>query len=71
MCCDVQDFQGRQGVLYARLLVRTGDEVTGPADGLPTWLYEVMVSAPTADEAVTFVQQIEADVQPHIRIVPR
>lgn len=41
-----------------------GAKVTGPADGLPTWVCELMVVKPTAQEAIDFiVKGIEARME--------
>lgn len=49
------------GTIWAKPLVQVGDRVTGPADGLPTWLLDIMVIRPTAQEALDFVLAWEAN----------
>jgi len=47
--------QGRSDIVWARNLVRVGDKVTGPKDGMPTWVTDIMVTGPTAKEALDTV----------------
>ena len=54
------------GVIRAESLVKEGDHVTGPSDGLPSWLAEIWCEAPTVEEAIALVRKIEADVVPPI-----
>jgi carnosine synthase len=49
-------------VLYARALVEAGSKVVCVADGLPTWVCELMVIKPTVQEAIDFINSIEADL---------
>lgn len=49
-------------VLYARPLVPAGEKVVCVEDGMPTWVAELMVSKPTVEEAITFVQEIERSI---------
>lgn len=50
-------------VLYARPLVEAGKKVVGPTDGMPTWICEVMVTAPTVEEAISLIKGIEDKVE--------
>lgn len=49
----------QDNVVWAKQLVREGQKVVGPAEGLPTWLADLLVTAPTAKEALDYVQRIE------------
>jgi carnosine synthase len=42
--------------------LQAGSKVVCVADGLPTWVCELMVVKPTVQEAIDFIQQIEADL---------
>jgi len=50
------------GVLSADPLVRAGDVVTGPADGLPTWLAQLVVSAQTSEQALEKILRLEDEL---------
>lgn len=58
----IQDLALKDGVVWAKPLVRAGDKVVGPADGLPTWLCDLLVTQPTAKEALAFLHKIEAEL---------
>jgi len=60
--------RGRQGVVSFSPHVRAGDQVTGPSDGLPTWLVEIVVSRPTPREALDFLLALEAEVQARVKL---
>jgi carnosine synthase len=62
----IHDLATKDGVVWAKPLVRAGDKVVGPADGLPTWLCDLLVTKPTAKEALDFLFQIEAMLQKHV-----
>ena len=66
-----QGWEAREDVLYCRPLVEPGDHVTAVQDGLPTWIYEMMVARPNLEEAIEYVQSIEAEIEPHIPITPK
>lgn len=57
----LEEVAKRPGVVWAKPLVRVGDKVTGPEEGLPTWLCDLFVAAPTAKEALAFLQTLEAE----------
>jgi len=44
-------------------LVKPGDLAVGLGDGMPTWLADIIVEKPTAEEAVAYVQQLEAGLE--------
>jgi len=58
----IQDLASREGVIWAKPLVRAGDKVVGPKDGLPTWLCDLLVTKPTAKEALDFLHGIEKEL---------
>mmetsp|Transcript_66798 Transcript_66798/g.201652 ORF Transcript_66798/g.201652 Transcript_66798/m.201652 type:complete len:591 (+) Transcript_66798:81-1853(+) len=53
----------QDGVVWAKPLVKLGDRVVGPAEGLPTWLCDILVTRPSAKEALDFVWRCEAENQ--------
>lgn len=57
-------------VLYARALVEAGSKVVCVADGLPTWVCELMVVKPTVQEAIDFVTSIDASLDIPIDPLP-
>ena len=59
----IDRYQQRPDVLYARALVEAGSKVVCVDDGLPTWVCEVMVTKPTVEEAISYVKQIEQEIQ--------
>eukprot|EP00884_Botryococcus_braunii_P015539 jgi/Botrbrau1/2669/Bobra.0203s0016.1 len=54
----LKDWEDHDDVLYARPLVHVGEKVTGVNEGMPTWVAEIMVNAPTVEEAIDFVNSI-------------
>ncbi|KXZ47333.1 hypothetical protein GPECTOR_36g58 [Gonium pectorale] len=55
-------YRGQEGVLYARPLVAPGAKCHCVADGLPTWLCELMVVRPDVREAIAVIKGIEAEI---------
>ena len=55
----MQSWVPHGNVIYARPLVKAGQKVTCVEDGMPTWVAELMVQAPTVQQAIAFVQRIE------------
>ena len=51
-----------EDVLYARPLVAPGEKVVCVDDGMPTWAAELMVTKPSVEEAIEFVQEIERSI---------
>lgn len=49
----------RDGVLSSDPLVKLGDKVVGPRDGLPTWLCLLVVSRPSSREARDYLFELE------------
>lgn len=58
---DLEGLRRQPGVVWARPLVKVGDRIVGPAEGLPTWLCDVFVTRSTAKEALDFVLKWEAE----------
>lgn len=64
----LEPLKEREGVVSFSPHVSAGDHVVGPADGLPTWLVEIVVSRPTPREALDFLLSLEAEVQARVRL---
>jgi carnosine synthase len=64
----ILDLANTEGVVWARPLVRPGDKVVGPAEGLPTWLCDLLVTKPTAKEALEFLQKLQKDLQVQVQV---
>mmetsp|Transcript_17927 Transcript_17927/g.56852 ORF Transcript_17927/g.56852 Transcript_17927/m.56852 type:complete len:593 (-) Transcript_17927:15-1793(-) len=60
--------RGREGVVSFAPHVRAGEDVVGPADGLPTWLVEIVVAKPTPKQALDFLLELETEVQARVRL---
>lgn len=58
---DVEQILGKSGVVWARNLVQPGDRVVGPAEGFPTWVLDIGVTSSTAQGALDYVWQLEAE----------
>lgn len=50
-------------LIYARPLVEPQQRIVGPKDGMPTWLCEIMCTAPTVEEGIQFVRDIEKSIR--------
>jgi carnosine synthase len=59
----LRSFENRKDVMYARALVKSGAKVVCAADGLPTWVCELMVTRPTVQEAIDAIKAMESDIQ--------
>lgn len=57
-------------MVYCRPLVSVGDRVVAIEDGMPTWIYEVLVTGPTVHQAIEFVKDIDRSIEPLIPIDP-
>lgn len=68
MICALQEWQDDKDVVYCRPLVEAGDKVVAIEDGMPTWIYEVLVTRPNIDNAIKFVNDIERAIEPYIPI---
>jgi len=58
----VEDLRKREGVLSADPLVKAGAQVVGVADGLPTWLCQLVVQRPSSKEALDYVLRLEEEM---------
>jgi len=65
----LEPLKGREGVISFNNHVREGEEVVGPAEGLPTWLVEIVVSKPTPREALDFLMSLQEEVQAKVKVV--
>jgi len=66
MVKSIEEIKSREGVVWAKPMCSTGDSVVGPADGLPTWLCEILVAKPTAKEALAHLFKLEAEISVEI-----
>lgn len=64
----LEPLKQRPGVLSYDPHVAAGEEVIGPADGLPTWLVEIIVAKPTPREALDFLLSLEAEIQSRVKL---
>jgi len=51
----------RDKVVWAKPLVKPGDAVVGPSDGLPTWLADLFVEGKSPKEALDFLLALQAE----------
>jgi carnosine synthase len=51
----------RDKVVWAKPLVKPGDAVVGPADGLPTWLADLFVEGRSPTEALEFLLALQKE----------
>mmetsp|Transcript_24803 Transcript_24803/g.63947 ORF Transcript_24803/g.63947 Transcript_24803/m.63947 type:complete len:638 (+) Transcript_24803:91-2004(+) len=58
----LKPWQNHPEVLYARPLVEPGHKCVSVADGLPTWVCEIMVTKPKVQDAITFIKDIAASL---------
>ncbi|KAG2452311.1 hypothetical protein HYH02_003335 [Chlamydomonas schloesseri] len=58
----LEQYRKVEGVLYARPLVQPGAKCHCVADGLPTWLCELMVVRPDVREAIAEIKRIETEI---------
>jgi biotin carboxylase len=64
----LEPLKQRPDVLSYDPHVAAGEEVIGPADGLPTWLVEIIVAKPTPREALDFLLLLEAEIQSRVKL---
>eukprot|EP00933_Yihiella_yeosuensis_P014546 TRINITY_DN13004_c0_g1_i2.p1 TRINITY_DN13004_c0_g1~~TRINITY_DN13004_c0_g1_i2.p1 ORF type:complete len:639 (-),score=121.84 TRINITY_DN13004_c0_g1_i2:351-2267(-) len=57
----LEEIRRRDGVVWAKPLTLLGMKAVGPEEGLPTWLCDLFVAAPTAQAALKKLQDIEAE----------
>ena len=67
----MQEWTENEDVIYCRPLVEAGEKVVAIEDGMPTWVYEVLVTRPAIHDAIHFVKEIEKAIDPSIPIEPR
>jgi carnosine synthase len=60
----LKEWASHPDVLYARPLAKAGERVVCVADGLPTWVCELMAVKPRVEEAIEFVKSIERAISP-------
>ena len=65
------DIRKYPDVIYANLLCKPGTEVICEEQGLPTWLGQFMVNAPTPEDAVKRCLEIEKQIAPSIPILDK
>jgi carnosine synthase len=58
----IKDLTKKDGVVWAKPLAKPGDKVVGPDDGLPTWLCDLLVTKPSAKEALDFLLKMQDDL---------
>merc|ERR1711972_426952 len=56
---DMAALEQTPGVVWARLLCKQGDRVTGPDDGMPTWTLDLMTRGSDAQEALDLILRLE------------
>jgi len=69
-CTDcIKDLAKQDGVVWAKPLVRSGDKVVGPDDGLPTWLCDLLVTKETSKEALDFLLKMQDELPVEINTI--
>ena len=63
-------YQAMDGVLYARPLVKPGSKCVSVADGMPTWMAEVMVTKKPVQDAIKWIEEMEVEVTASMPITP-
>jgi carnosine synthase len=58
----IKDLAKQDGVVWAKPLVRPGDAVVGPDDGLPTWLCDLLVTKDTSRDALNFLLKMQDEL---------
>lgn len=58
----LEELQGQDGIIWARPMVKPGSVVVGPQDGLPTWICDLCVTKPTAQEALDFLLELQGSL---------
>ncbi len=54
----VAKFEAMPDVLSVEKLVSVGDAVVGVDDGMPTWIADIVVEKPTAEEAIKYACEL-------------
>merc|ERR1712146_456108 len=55
----LEEIQRREGVVWAKPLVKVGAQVTGPAEGMPTWLCDLLVTSSTSKDALQHLLSLQ------------
>lgn len=58
----IERLLNQEGVVWAKALCRPGDAVVGPADGLPSWICDLLVTNKSPKEALAFLHSLEASL---------
>ncbi|KAG2497151.1 hypothetical protein HYH03_004741 [Edaphochlamys debaryana] len=62
-------YRSMDGILYARPLVQAGAKCHCVADGMPTWLCELMVVRPDVREAIKVIREIEQEIDKDLHVL--
>ncbi len=68
--CNEQKYKSDPNVVYIRPLIEPGTKVIAVEDGLPTWIYDMMVTGESAQSAIDYINKIEEEIRPTIPITP-
>ena len=66
----MDQYQGVEGVLYARTLLEAGSKCVCVKDGMPTWVAEIMVSMRPVQVAIEWIMDMEKNVSANMPITP-
>lgn len=66
----LQKYKADPNVVYIRPLIEPGSKVVAVEDGLPTWIYDMMVTGPTPDAAIAYITALEEEIRPQVPIKP-
>ena len=69
-CGALQKYKSDPNVVYIRPLIEPGSKVIAVEDGLPTWIYDMMVTGPSSQEAIDYINKIEEEIRPTVPITP-
>mmetsp|Transcript_30528 Transcript_30528/g.65364 ORF Transcript_30528/g.65364 Transcript_30528/m.65364 type:complete len:104 (-) Transcript_30528:435-746(-) len=59
----LEDLRKLPNVVSVDPFVKPGDKVVGVQDGMPTWIADITVEKETAEEALAYVQKLEAEME--------
>eukprot|EP00928_Gymnodinium_smaydae_P011752 TRINITY_DN14306_c1_g1_i2.p1 TRINITY_DN14306_c1_g1~~TRINITY_DN14306_c1_g1_i2.p1 ORF type:complete len:608 (+),score=93.10 TRINITY_DN14306_c1_g1_i2:64-1887(+) len=62
----IEKIRGHDGVVLSESFLKPGDTVVGAADGMPSWLCQIVVSKSTPKKALNCVLELESLVQAEI-----
>jgi len=63
----LEEFQNKDGVIWAKPLVKPGAVVVGPEHGLPTWICDLCVTRQSPKEALEFLLELQRAMQSQIQ----